>query len=39
MTRNGLLMLAGAQNDYTVEANGVRFAYPLEEGTVVQVLD
>ena len=39
VTRNGLLMLAGAQNDYTVEANGVRFAYPLEEGTVVQVLD
>lgn len=39
VTRNGLLMLAGAQNDYTVEANGVRFTYPLEEGTVVQVLD
>jgi hypothetical protein len=39
VTRNGLLMLVGAQNDYTVEANGVRFTYPLEEGTVVQVLD
>jgi hypothetical protein len=39
VTRNGLLMLVGAQNDYTVEANGVRFTYPLEEGTIVQVLD
>lgn len=39
VTRNGLLMLVGAQNDYTVEANGVRFTYPLEEGTLVQVLD
>jgi len=39
VTRNGLLMLAGAQNDYIVEAAGVRFQYALEEGTVVQVLD
>jgi hypothetical protein len=39
VTRNGLLMLVGAQNDYTVETNGVRFTYPLEEGTIVQVLD
>lgn len=39
VTRNGLLMLTGAQNDYVVEENGIRFTYPLEDGTIVQVLD
>ncbi len=38
VTRNGLLMLGGDGNDYTVTTAGILFSYPLEAGTVVQVL-
>jgi hypothetical protein len=38
VTRNGLLMLSGVSNDYVASAAGILFNYPLEEGTVVQVM-
>jgi len=38
VTRNGLLMLLGADADYTVNPAGILFAYPLAADTIVQVL-
>ena len=37
VTRNGLVVAEGANNDYSVSPTGVTFVYGLEADTVVQV--
>ncbi len=37
VTRNGLVVAEGANNDYSVSSTGVTFVYGLEADTVVQV--
>lgn len=36
--KNGLLMLLGAQNDYTVDASGVTFTYELQPTDTIVIL-
>jgi len=36
--KNGLLMLPGAQNDYTLDASGVTFTYELQATDTIVIL-